>query len=173
VTASDEIGELHVAAAAAPAERAADGRRHTCQRSLQRFSSARRHSMKSSTPKNIDRYIAGFPTDVRPTLERVRNTIRKALPRAEEAIAYGIPAFKVNGRTIIYFAGWKQHYSIYPANDRLVAAFKDVLKPYEVNGKGTIRFPLSQPVPVKLIASLAKFRAKEAANRASERVARQ
>ena len=129
--------------------------------------------MKSSTPKNIDRYIAGFPANVRPTLERVRNTIRKALPRAEEAIAYGIPAFKVNGRTIIYFAGWKQHYSIYPANDRLVAAFKDVLKPYEVNGKGTIRFPLSHPVPVKLIASLAKFRAKEAAIRASESVARQ
>jgi uncharacterized protein YdhG (YjbR/CyaY superfamily) len=129
--------------------------------------------MKSSTPKNIDRYIAGFPADVRPTLERVRNTISKALPRAEEAIAYGIPAFKVNGRTIIYFAGWKQHYSIYPANDRLVAAFKDELKRYEVSGKGTIRFPLSHTVPVKLIKGLARFRAKEAAIRASKSVTRQ
>lgn len=117
------------------------------------------------TPRNIDRYIAGFPADVRPTLERVRSTIRKAVPRAEEAISYGIPAFKVNGRTIIYFAGWKRHYSIYPANDRLVAAFKDELEPYEVNGKGTIRFPLSQPVPVKLIAGLAKFRARESAEK--------
>ena len=66
---------------------------------------------------------------------------------------------------MIYFAGWKQHYSLYPANERLVAAFKDDLAPYEVNDKGTIRFPLDKPVPVKLIASLAKFRAREVAER--------
>jgi uncharacterized protein YdhG (YjbR/CyaY superfamily) len=121
--------------------------------------------MKSATPKNIDRYIAAFPADVRPVLERVRSTIRKAVPKAEEAISYGIPAFKLNGRTIIYFAGWKQHYSIYPSNDRLVATFKDELAPYEVNGKGTIRFPLAKPIPVKLIAGIARFRAKESAER--------
>ena len=122
--------------------------------------------MKSATPRNIDRYISGFPADVRPVLERVRSTIRKAVPKAEEAISYGIPAFKVNGRTIMYFAGWKQHYSIYPSNDRLVARFKDELEPYEVNGKGTIRFPLAKPIPVQLIAGIARFRAKESAERA-------
>ena len=62
---------------------------------------------------------------------------------------------------MIYFAGWKEHYSIYPSSRPLVAAFEKALEPYEVNDKGTIRFPLSQPVPVKLIEGLAKFRAKE------------
>ena len=66
---------------------------------------------------------------------------------------------------MLYFAGWKKHYSLYPSTDRLVKAFKDELAPYEVNNKGTIRFPLSEPVPVKLIAGIAKFRAKEAAAR--------
>jgi uncharacterized protein YdhG (YjbR/CyaY superfamily) len=116
-----------------------------------------------NTPRNIDTYIAGFPRPVRTVLERVRSTIRKAVPGAEEAISYGIPAFKLHGRSMIYFAGWKQHYSLYPSNDRLVAAFKNELAPYEVNSKGTIRFPLSQPVPAKLIAGIARFRAKEVA----------
>jgi uncharacterized protein YdhG (YjbR/CyaY superfamily) len=121
--------------------------------------------MKSAAPKTVDKYLAGFPKDVRAVLERVRSTIRRAVPSAEEAISYGIPAFKLNGRTMIYFAGWKEHYSIYPSNDRLVAAFKDELAPYEVNGKGTIRFPLAAPIPVKLIAGIARFRAKESAER--------
>lgn len=120
----------------------------------------------AGTPKTIDKYLAGFPKDVRSVLERVRSTIRKAVPGAEEAISYGIPAFKLHGRTMIYFAGWKEHYSIYPSNDRLVAAFKDELAPYEVNGKGTIRFPLSEPIPVKLISGIARFRAKESAEHA-------
>jgi uncharacterized protein YdhG (YjbR/CyaY superfamily) len=120
--------------------------------------------MKTATaPKNIDDYIAGFPQDVQGVLERVRKTIRKALPAAEETISYKIPTCKLEGHYVIYFAGWKKHYSLYPANDRVVAAFKDDLAPYEVNGKGTVRFPLSDPVPVKLIAGIAKFRAKEVA----------
>jgi uncharacterized protein YdhG (YjbR/CyaY superfamily) len=111
----------------------------------------------------VAQYIARFPRPVRATLKRVRAAIRKAIPGAEETISYGIPAFRFQGRTIIYFAGWKQHYSIYPANARLVAAFRDELEPYEVNNKGTIRFPLTEPVPAKLIEGLARFRAKEAA----------
>ena len=114
-----------------------------------------------SQPTNIDDYISSFPRPTRVVLERVRSTIRQAMPGAEEAISYRIPAFKLRGRCVLYFAGWKQHYSLYPSNDRLVAAFKDDLAPYEVNGKGTIRFPLSEPVPVRLIAGIAKFRAKE------------
>ena len=66
---------------------------------------------------------------------------------------------------MIYFAGWKKHYSLYPANTRVVAAFKEELAPYELS-KGTVRFPLSEPVPVKLIADIVKFRAKEVAEKA-------
>jgi uncharacterized protein YdhG (YjbR/CyaY superfamily) len=71
---------------------------------------------------------------------------------------------------VLYFAGWRQHYSLYPATDHVVAAFKDDLAPYKVN-KGTIRFPLSEPVPVKLIERIAQFLAKEAAERARARLA--
>ena len=95
----------------------------------------------------------------------MRSAIRKALPAADEAISYRIPTYKLHGRDVLYFAGWKQHYSLYPSTDRLVAAFRERLAPYEVNNKGTIRFPLSEPVPVKLIEGIAKFRAKEVAER--------
>jgi uncharacterized protein YdhG (YjbR/CyaY superfamily) len=122
-------------------------------------------------PRNISEYIAGFPRPVRRVLKTVRSTIRKALPGAEEAISYRIPTYKMHGRYTIYFAGWKEHYSLYPANGRLVRAFKDDLAPYEVNNKGTIRFPLSEPVPVKLIAGIAKFRAKEVAEDGKPRAA--
>jgi uncharacterized protein YdhG (YjbR/CyaY superfamily) len=114
--------------------------------------------------KSVDEYIALQPEPVQQILQRVRNIIRKALPRAEEEISYKIPAYKLAGSAVIYFAGWKQHYSIYPADKRLVAAFKEELAPYEVS-KGTIRFPLSQPVPVRLIGQIAKFRAKEVIER--------
>ena len=121
--------------------------------------------------KSVDEYIATHPPDVQATLQRVRSTIRKAVPKAEEAISYQIPTFKLHGRYVVYFAGWKQHYSLYPASRELVAAFKDDLGPYEVN-KGTIRFPLSQAVPVKLIGGIAKFLAREADARAKAKAAR-
>jgi uncharacterized protein YdhG (YjbR/CyaY superfamily) len=110
--------------------------------------------------KSVDEYIALQPETVQGVLERVRSTIRKALPEAEEVISYKIPAYKVHGSPLLYFAGWSQHYSLYAATDRVIAAFKEELAPYEVN-KSTIRFPFSQPIPVKLIARIAKFRAKE------------
>ena len=121
--------------------------------------------------KSIDEYIATHPPDVQVVLQRVRSTIRKAVPKAEEAISYQIPTFKLHGAYVIHFAGWKQHYSLYPASGRLVAAFKDDLGPYEVK-KGTIRFPLSKAVPVKLIGGIAKFMAKEADARAKAKAAR-
>jgi uncharacterized protein YdhG (YjbR/CyaY superfamily) len=114
--------------------------------------------------KSVKEYIASQPEAVQRILRRLRNTIREAVPAAEEAISYKMPTYKLHGDPVLYFAGWKQHYSIYPATQRVVAAFKDELAPYEVN-KGTIRFPLSQPVPVKLIGRIAKFRAKEVATR--------
>ena len=120
--------------------------------------------------KSVDEYIATHPEKVQAVLRRVRGTIRKAVPSAEEVISYQIPAYKLQGSAVIYFAGWKEHYSLYPASDRLVKTFKDELAPYKVS-KGTIRFPLSEPVPVKLIEGVAKFRAKETADRVKAKAA--
>jgi len=120
--------------------------------------------MAKSDIQSVDEYIASQPEAVQGTLERVRRTIRKAVPGAEEVISYKIPAYKLPGGVVLYFAGWAKHYSLYPASGHVVAAFKDDLTPYEVR-KGTIRFPLTQPVPVKLIARIAKLRAKEVAKR--------
>lgn len=120
--------------------------------------------MKASTspPGSVAEYIAGFPPSTRAVLRRVRAAIRQALPGAEEVISYRMPAYRQHGYVVIYFAGWKQHYSIYPAGARLVAAFRKDLAPYEVNNKGTIRFPLDAPVPTALLGGLAAFMAKEA-----------
>jgi uncharacterized protein YdhG (YjbR/CyaY superfamily) len=115
--------------------------------------------------KSVDEYIAAQPEAVQAMLGLVRRAIRKAMPGADELISYRIPTYKLDGRAVLYFAGWKQHYSLYPASVPLVAAFKEELASYKVD-KGTIRFPLSQPVPVKLIERIAKFRAQEAAIRA-------
>jgi uncharacterized protein YdhG (YjbR/CyaY superfamily) len=111
--------------------------------------------------KSVDEYIASQPKAAQGVLKRVRSAIRKAVPGAEEAISYKIPTYKLQGAVVLYFAGWSRHYSLYPAGDRVVAAFRDELAPYAVE-KGTSRFPLSAPVPVKLIESIAKFRAQEA-----------
>ena len=113
-----------------------------------------------TTPRTVTAYIAGFPRPVQTLLKRVRAIVRKAVPSAEESISYQIPTYKLNGRPVIYFAAFKEHYSVYPSNTRLVAAFKEQLAGYEMS-TGTIRFPLSQPVPVKLIERIAKFRATE------------
>ena len=119
--------------------------------------------------KTIDDYIAAQPEKAQAVLVRLRGIVRKALPKAEEAISYSIPAFKLDGRVVLYFAAFKEHYSFYPSNRRLEAAFKKELVPYEVNGKGTIRFPLAAPVPAKLIADIAKFRARELAEQRAKR----
>jgi uncharacterized protein YdhG (YjbR/CyaY superfamily) len=117
----------------------------------------------------VDDYIATQPDDVQAVLRRVRSIIRKAMPDAEEVISYQIPTYKLHGGTVIHFAGWKKHFSLYPATGGVVEALKQELAPYEIS-KGTIRFPLSEPVPVKLIARIAKFRAEEAAERARTKV---
>ena len=119
-----------------------------------------RPAKSRSTPGDVAAYIAGFPRPVQTIIKRVRAIVRKAVPGAEESISYQIPTYKLKGRPVIYFAAFKEHYSIYPSNTRLVAAFKDQIEGYE-QSKGTIRFPLSEPVPVKLIAAIAKFRATE------------
>ena len=119
-------------------------------------------TMTKTAFKSVDEYMAAQPAAAREILERVRSAIRQAMPDAEEAISYKIPAYTLHAAPVLYFAGWRQHYSLYPATKRLVLAFKDELALYEVS-KGTIRFPLSEPIPVKLIRRIAKFRAQEVA----------
>ena len=125
--------------------------------------------MAKTNSKSVDEYIASQPKAVQGVLQRVRSAIRKALPDAEEVISYQIPAVRLHRRIVLYFAAWKQHYSIYPALE-VAAAFKDELVPYKVS-KGTIRFPLSEPVPVRLIERIAKFRAKVVAERQKAKAA--
>jgi uncharacterized protein YdhG (YjbR/CyaY superfamily) len=110
--------------------------------------------------KSVDEYMAAQPEAAQAVLARVRTIIRKAIPGAKEVISYQIPAYKLHGGIVIYFAGWKQHYSLYPASKTIVAALQKELTPYQIS-KGTIRFPLSKPVPARLIGRIAKMRAKE------------
>jgi uncharacterized protein YdhG (YjbR/CyaY superfamily) len=114
--------------------------------------------------QTVDEYIAAQPEAAQPVLECIRRTIRKALPRAEEVISYNIPAYKLPGGTVVFFAGWKRHYSIYPADERLLAAFRRELAPYTIN-RSTIQFPLPERVPVDLIRRIVKFRATGLAHR--------
>jgi uncharacterized protein YdhG (YjbR/CyaY superfamily) len=114
--------------------------------------------------KSLDDYFTSQPNPVRQILERVRRAIRKTVPGVEEIVSYKMPTFQLNEGVMLYLAAWKKHYSLYPATGRLLAAFKNDLAPYEVN-KSTIRFPLSEPVPVELIERIAKFRATAVAER--------
>jgi uncharacterized protein YdhG (YjbR/CyaY superfamily) len=116
--------------------------------------------MSKKTFASVDEYIAAQSGAVQLVLRRVRNAIRQAVPRADETISYGIPTYKLDGRAVIYFAGWSEHYSIYPTTSRLSEALGSELAPYEA-GKGTLRFALADPVPVRLIARIAKLRAQE------------
>lgn len=114
--------------------------------------------MQNIQARNIDEYIAAFPKDIQKILEGIRTTIRKAAPKAEEAIKYAIPAFTLNGN-LIFFAAYKNHIGLYPAprgND----AFKKELSAYE-GGKGTVQFPLDKPIPHDLIKRIVKFRVQE------------
>jgi uncharacterized protein YdhG (YjbR/CyaY superfamily) len=120
---------------------------------------------KTAHFKSVDEYILAQPEAVRSVLESVRSIIRQAVPKAQEMISYNIPAYKLSGGPVLFFAGWKQHYSVYPASEAIVTALKDELASFKIS-KGTIRFPLSDPVPEKLIARIARLRAKEITERA-------
>jgi uncharacterized protein YdhG (YjbR/CyaY superfamily) len=116
--------------------------------------------MAKTNFKTVNEYIASKPKDVQAVLKLVRAAIRKAVPEAQELISYQIPMYKMNGGRVLYFAGWKEHYSLYPLNDALAAEFTKELADYGIS-KGTIRLPLSKPVPVKLIERIARFRARQ------------
>jgi uncharacterized protein YdhG (YjbR/CyaY superfamily) len=110
--------------------------------------------MKAKQPKNIDEYIAGFPEDAQAAMQKVRATIRKAAPKAEEAIKYQIPTFVLNGN-LIHFGGYKNHIGLYPGS-KAVEEFQDELTGYKVS-KGTVQFPLDKPMPIGLITKITKF----------------
>jgi uncharacterized protein YdhG (YjbR/CyaY superfamily) len=109
--------------------------------------------------RSIDEYIGTFPKEVQVTLETVRRTIQNAVPEAEELISYQIPAFKFHGR-LLYFAAFKDHYSLFGPLSGVRKAFQKELSRYE-GAKGTIRFPLDEPVAVRLIREIAMYKAKE------------
>ena len=109
----------------------------------------------SFNPKDIDEYISIFPADVRAKLETMRATIRRAAPKAEEAISYMIPTFRLHGN-LVHFAGYKNHIGFYPGAAG-IEAFQKELKGYETS-KGTVQFPLDKPLPLKLVTAITKFR---------------
>jgi uncharacterized protein YdhG (YjbR/CyaY superfamily) len=121
--------------------------------------------MAKVRPASVDEYIAAQPAPSHLPLRRVRTAIRRALPGADEVISYGIPAYRQAGRIVVYFAGWKTHYAIYPLTKHVTATLGAALDRYDQSGKGTIRFPYDAPVPGPLIGRIAKLRAQEDAAR--------
>jgi uncharacterized protein YdhG (YjbR/CyaY superfamily) len=125
--------------------------------------------MKQSVPKSVDEYIAGQPEKVRPMLEQVRAAIRSTVPEAVEGIGYRMPGYKLQGKPMLYFAGFKEHYSLFAASGTFFAALEHELSGYELR-KGTVHFPLDKPVPVTLIRRIAKLRAAGIAGTAKKRL---
>jgi uncharacterized protein YdhG (YjbR/CyaY superfamily) len=108
--------------------------------------------------KNINEYIAGFPQEIQKILEEVRATIKKAAPDAREKINYGIPTFTLNGN-LVHFAAFKNHIGFYPTPSG-IEAFRKELSSYE-GAKGSVKFPIDEPIPLDLITKIVKFRVKE------------
>ena len=108
---------------------------------------------------SIDEYIETFAKDVQKIMDKLRETIKKATPKVEEAISYNMPTFNLNGKYLVYFAGWKTHFAFY-GPPRGNAEFKEDMSVYE-SGAGTLKFPLAKPMPYGLITKIVKFRAAE------------
>jgi uncharacterized protein YdhG (YjbR/CyaY superfamily) len=109
-------------------------------------------------PTTIDEYMAGFPPDVQEILEKIRLTIRAAAPDAQETISYQMPTFTLQGN-LVHFAAFKKHIGFYPVPTG-IEAFKDELSVYQ-GGKGSVQFPLDQPIPYDLISRIVTFRVQE------------
>lgn len=120
--------------------------------------------------ETVDAYLAAQSDATRAALERVRAIIQRVIPNAAEGISYQIPAYRLNGAWAIYLAGYAGHYSLYPASESVNIALGENIAPY-LAGKGTYRFPLSEPVPVKLIERIVRMRANELAASAQAKAA--
>jgi uncharacterized protein YdhG (YjbR/CyaY superfamily) len=121
-----------------------------------------------TAPKTIDEYIAGFPPEVQVILEKIRATIKKAAPDAQETISYQMPTFTLHGN-LVHFAAFKKHIGFYPVPTG-IEQFKKELAAY-ASGKGSVQFPLDQPIPYGLISKIVKFRVKENAAKAGAKAA--
>jgi uncharacterized protein YdhG (YjbR/CyaY superfamily) len=117
-----------------------------------------------ATPTSVEDYLAALPEGSRAALEKLRRTIKAAAPDATEAISYQMPAFKDHGRILVYYAAFKDHYSLFPASQAVIEAHREELKPYFM-GKGTIRFHADKPLPAALVKKLVKARIEENAAR--------
>lgn len=111
-------------------------------------------------PASVEAYLAALPEDVRATLEKVRRSVKAAAPTATEKIGYGMPGFSYEGKYLVYYAGFKNHCSFFPASTGVMEEFEEELATYEVS-KGTIRFPIGKPLPATLIKKLVKARIRE------------
>ena len=120
-----------------------------------------------STAGTIDEYIAGFPEDVQAILERIRETIRQAAPAAQETINYAIPTFTLQGN-LVHFAAFDRHIGFYPTPAG-IEHFKNELSAYQM-AKGSVQFPLDQPIPYDLISEIVKFRVQENSHKAEAKV---
>jgi len=116
---------------------------------------------------SVDEYIRSFPEEEQKIIQTLRDTIRKELPDAEEVISYNIPAFKQNGGYIIYYSGWKKHTAVYPFSAEMGDMLKESSE-YKTSGKGTIQFPLDQPLPLPLIRKIVRHLAQENSQRKSK-----
>ena len=125
--------------------------------------------MKQSVPKSVDEYLAAQPEAMRPKLQQVRAAIKRSVPQAEEGIGYRMPGYKLHGKPMLYFAGFKENYSLFGASGTFLGALEDELRGYELR-KGTVRFPLTKPVPVRLISRITKLRAAAIAQTANKPV---
>ena len=119
-------------------------------------------------PKTIDQYLANVKPSNRKTLHKLRQTIQTAVPNAEECISYGIPAFRLNGRSLVFFGAWRSHCAFYPGSAATLKNFRNELKNFQTS-KGTIRFSPDKPLPVALVKKLVKMRIAENNNRANKK----
>jgi len=110
-------------------------------------------------PIDVDGYIAEFPLEIQEKLNQIRKVIRENAPDAVESIAYGMPAYKLHKKPLVYFAGYAKHIGFY-ATPTGHSAFEAQLSQYK-QGKGSVQFPLAQPMPLELIAEIVRFRVKE------------
>jgi uncharacterized protein YdhG (YjbR/CyaY superfamily) len=115
--------------------------------------------MMRTTYNNVNEYISTFPKETQELLKQIRKTIRQAAPEAEESISYGMPAFKLNGKPLVYFAAFKNHIGFY-ATPTGHKEFAEELSKYR-QGKGSVQFPLNEPMPLDLIERITLFRVKE------------
>jgi uncharacterized protein YdhG (YjbR/CyaY superfamily) len=111
-------------------------------------------------PKTIDEYLAGVDADHRDALQKLRQTIHAAAPTAEECISYGIPAFRLNGRSLVFFGAWANHCAFYPGSSATLKKFRNELRDFQTS-KGTLRFSPDKPMPVALVKKLVKARIAE------------